>query len=326
MTTVYLVGHINKLKVRMDANIINCFDYVIDKSTCCVKYCEINYIQNLKYDTDAIFILLPNAFDKETTSESKDIIKNMTNGKCLFFEDLKCKCGYKCDGTNTDCEWNKWYNENIVPYNFNCLISRYRSYIPLALELKHRVHYFPHLLNINIFDRKDTKEVDILFYGNHQPDFYPFRHRLYFILKNKNNNKLKDLRVRIIDHPGWGPKSKRRGCVGQKLYTEINNAWLTVCTKAIHNALLAKYIETVMGGSVILGDYPDIDDCFRDNMVYIHNDMTDDDIMDKIIDSINDKTTLNKFIYNNNAIAHRFSLEACINIFDSIVGSISDGK
>jgi ribosome-interacting GTPase 1 len=82
-----------------------------------------------------------------------------------------------------------------------------------------------------------------------------------------------------------------------------------------------------MGCSVILGDRPDInDECIRNNMVYINNDMTDDDIMDKIIESLNDKTKLNKFIYNNNKIAHSFSLESCVNIFDTIIRSIYDDK
>jgi hypothetical protein len=120
MTIVYLVGHINKLKDRMDANIINCFDYIAENSAYNsdynVKYYEINCIKNLEYNTSDIFILLPNAFDKETISESRDIIKNMTNHKCLFFEDLKCKCGYKCNGTASECEWKKWYDKNIVPY------------------------------------------------------------------------------------------------------------------------------------------------------------------------------------------------------------------
>jgi hypothetical protein len=217
MTIVYLVGHINKLKDRMDANIINCFDYIAENSAYNlaynVKYYEINCIKNLEYNTSDIFILLPNAFDKETISESRDIIKNMTNHKCLFFEDLKCKCGYKCNGTASECEWKKWYDKNIVPYNFNCLISRYKSYIPLELESRHKIHYFPFFLNINMLSNNDTKKIDILFYGNHQPDFYPFRHRLYCMLKNKNNNKLKDLQVKIIEHPGWGARSQKMGAL-----------------------------------------------------------------------------------------------------------------
>jgi len=87
---------------------------------------------------------------------------------------------------------------------------------------------------------------------------------------------------------------------GIELNKLISQSWMTCACCAINSSLVAKYYEIGLGGSVVLGDYPEYEteQYLKENMIYIDRSMTDDEIIDIIKKALDDKKKLNEYSSN----------------------------
>lgn len=127
------------------------------------------------------------------------------------------------------------------------------------------------------------------------------------------------------------PYSKHRNpetmYTGESLAKEINKSWLTIATKSINNLLLAKYYEIPMFGSVVCGDYPDLEDetFLRDHMVYIDIDMSDEQILSTIKEALKDKKTLLELSeITHEYFLNKYTIDRGVIYFDNLIDKISD--
>lgn len=154
-----------------------------------------------------------------------------------------------------------------------------------------KIYHLPHHIDNNYFhDYELEKEYDIFFFGNSKPRFYPFRHRLKELLQK--NEDLKSLKILVWEGIRNYFKFDSRKSNDQ-LSKVMNQSWLTICTKSKCNMLLGKYFETSMSGSVVCGDISeDGEQTWKDNMIYIDDSMSDEEIIKEIKDALLDKEKL----------------------------------
>ena len=83
-------------------------------------------------------------------------------------------------------------------------------------------------------DYKLAKKYDIIFYGSSNPRVYPFRSRLFYLLK-KNTH-----RFNILFLPYNKRREPEKIISGVDLYKLIGQSWLTCACSAISNCLSDK--------------------------------------------------------------------------------------
>lgn len=154
-----------------------------------------------------------------------------------------------------------------------------------------KIYHLPHHIDNNYFrDYELAKKYDIFFFGNSKPRFYPFRHRLKELLQK--NEDLKSLKILVWEGIRNYFKFDSRKSNDQ-LSKVMNQSWLTICTKSKCNMLLGKYFETSMSGSVVCGDISeDGEQTWKDNMIYIDDSMSDEEIIKEIKEALLDKEKL----------------------------------
>lgn len=181
-------------------------------------------------------------------------------------------------------------NKYLEEYNILGIISPYLK-TDKSNEIKSEIYHLPHHIDSNKFmDWGREKKYDIFIYGNCSPIRYPLRNRILKLLKKESEN------LKILF---WENKLSRNyfrfnnSISNENLSKRINESWLCVCTSSYSNVLLGKYIETSMSGSCVLGDMPeDGREIWENNFVEIRNEMSDDDIIERIKESLKDKEEL----------------------------------
>ena len=195
------------------------------------------------------------------------------------------------------------------------------NYIISQCPGKQFVH-FPHYIDTSIFsNNKSIKKYDILIYGN-LSDWYPFRKRLLSLIKNNNYNYY------YLQHPGYNEnneKNENTFITKEKLSLLINQSKLTICTSSVFDYFVKKYIEISLSGSIICGDFPDLENnIYLDNMCNINNNMSDEDILK----TINKYLNLTPIEYNNiinnayNISLSNFSHTIGVNKFNTFINNI----
>jgi len=266
------IGHKN----RMDTYLWDFYNFIQRSSKCNVELRDES--ENLKSICDENTILYVVA----------GILPDLTDVKCFKkiydYADLTCRCGYKCLGNLHTCK-----SKNSIRHvkQYDHILYRYDTYIIREHLQKCNIEKFPYYFDNDVFkDWKLEKQYDILFFGNIWKNFYPFRNKLYNILK-KNRNKFKCLFLgyNLTDHTTMVTK--------EELSKLINQSWLTVATKSTGNLLFMKYYEIAFSNSIVLGDYPDLEqNYFADNMININIDMTEQQIVSIIQNALSDKNKL----------------------------------
>jgi hypothetical protein len=127
------------------------------------------------------------------------------------------------------------------------------------------------------------------YYPDGIPDkvnFYPLRYRLKeLVLKHKDKYRIKHI---TTSNQGW--KFDTRGSNLSKI---INQSYLTIATRSRIDKCMQKYFEISASDSTILGDIPtDFKHILKDNIVEINMHMTDQEILDIIDRTLEDKDTL----------------------------------
>lgn len=164
------------------------------------------------------------------------------------------------------------------------ILSVHHSYYANEYKKKYPKIYISqldHYLDNSIFKPpiiRSNKIYDIIFYGYIDKQ-YPFRQRLYKMLKNTTKYK-----IMWIPHPGYHNLSKVKNIVvGKKLAQLLSQSKLSICTSSKYKIIVKKYFETAMSDCLPCGDLPDdYRDVFGDYMVEISPDMSDSEILNKI--------------------------------------------
>lgn len=230
--------------------------------------------------------------------EDTDKIKNYLEqylkikSKYLIIQDFNCDHDYK-NGLNGLISYLKENNINniITPYLKNYGIRKIKNKIK-----KINIIHVPHHIKSEYFKNwSNEKKYDIFIFGNKSNNFYPFRYRLYNLLKKHEKD------FNIVFWEGFRNYFRFNNSISnENLSKKINNSWITICTSSKFNLLLGKYIETSMSGSVICGDLPkDGTEIWNNNMIELKNNMSDEEILSIIKTNLNDKKKLNEIINNN---------------------------
>ena len=110
----------------------------------------------------------------------------------------------------------------------------------------------PHFVDTNIFtDYRLAKKWDIIFYGTHGSDWYPFRNRLYTLLLNCTLIKTK-----FITFTGYSPDKAKLMPRGVQLAKLINQSWISIATTSRVDYFVKKYIEIPACNTMIAGNIP----------------------------------------------------------------------
>jgi hypothetical protein len=231
--------------------------------------------------------------DLETDIQIKNFILPFMDikNKYLIIQDFNCNHDY-LNGLNglTKFLIDNKINNIITPYLKNNGIEKIKKNIK-NINIIHMQHH----INSNYFKNwKLEKKYDIFIFGNISKKFYPFRWRLYNLLKKYQDD------LNILFWEGIRNYFKfKKNISNENLSKCINKSWITICTSSKFKLVLGKYMETSMSGSVICGDLPeDGKDTWKGNMIEINENMTDDQIINIISKYLDDKNELNKIINN----------------------------
>jgi len=202
---------------------------------------------------------------KRQLKKYNDILCNIKN-KYVLIQDMHPKSYTSIDEFSTYCNVN---NINIIFTFFNC--AECKSIRNKTPNVKH--YQLCHHIDTDKFkDYNMDKIYDIFLFGATHPKHYPFRHRLFELI-NKNTDKFN---VLYLEKPGNFDKSKCEDGLSRL----INQSKITISTKSRYNYLLGKYFEIGASKSLIVGDNSSDGTMFRDKMVVIDNNMTDEKILE----------------------------------------------
>ena len=285
---IVIIADWTGFKHRPDKLDYNFFTYIKSNSKFKVILCQLekNEIKETikKNDIIIVFTCTPN-------------IKTYNNKKIYYIYDLCCRCACGgCDGTRDNCLY-KNQQHYINEQKFDYIWYKYETPITKRLSsLNSNYFKFPHMMyNTKNIDKyfKLKKKYDILFYGATYPKMYPFRNRLYYILKKNEKN----INIKFLP---WSKRHPEKMIIGTELNKFISESWLSCATCAQNNSLVSKYFEIPLHGSVILGNYPEYESeqYIKQNMIYINKSMTDEDILNCITEALKNKKKLQQYSEN----------------------------
>ena len=157
--------------------------------------------------------------------------------------------------------------------------------------------YNPHHANPNIFKPLNIqKDIDILISGVTKKTHYPFKYRLFNLINKYKDTKLSKYNIYIHKHPGYNNELNFENQNQIEYNQIINRSKLCICCTSRYNYRLAKYVEIPMSGSVIIGDLPYEDERFSNFVVKINNEMSDEEIINIIINTLENQRELDKKI------------------------------
>ena len=223
---------------------------------------------------------------------------------------------------------NSYPDKNIL--NFNSRYFDNKVYKDYKLKKKYDIliygtRDFPYIITNNKLKvvenyKKEYKEI----YKKNCPDkidFYELRTKLEKILikyRHKYN-------IHILDN---GKNIKSYPITGENLSKLINQSYMTVCCSSVCDLLFYKHLEIPASNSVILGDYPsDYEETFKNNVIKIDKFMSEEEIINKIDEALNDKKTLLEKSQRLHDIIHKkHCLENSIEDFKNIIDKIENTK
>ena len=134
--------------------------------------------------------------------------------------------------------------------------------------------------------KESEKEYDIVFYGYHDPKFYPLRNKIYRCLKYIQQ-KYPLSKIKIIEHPGYRDYSFNIPC-GRELSILLNKSKFAISTSSYKNLFLKKYIEIPLSGCYLVGDIPKkYKELLNNNILEIKQEEEINIILKKLVDIVN---------------------------------------
>lgn len=199
----------------------------------------------------------------------------------------------------------EWTEKEIVESNSSLIIFHHENDTHGSLESyrkrfpKITFEYIPHSAEKSIFNVDNTidKLYDILLVGavGHQSKLgqhYPLRDRMHSLIekfKPKYN-------VGISPRPGSRFNDAWTDKYAKEFAAVINSSKICITDSGAPKSRFGKYVEIPMCGSVIAGDIPNDDsDSFKKFVIEINMDMTDEEIISKITEYLDNPEKLNNF-------------------------------
>lgn len=191
----------------------------------------------------------------------------------------------------------KWTREEIDKSQSNLIICHHKNdwekYVQLyADDINKKFVYIPHHANPEIFyNQYLDKDIDILIAGVIKEKHYPLKRRLYNLI----TQNLQGYNVHIHQHPKYIHNDAYTNRIQKEFAELINRSKIVVSCTSAYKYRLGKYVEIPMCGSVILGDIPYEDaENFRKFVLEVNMDMSDDEILQKIKNSLANQELLYK--------------------------------
>lgn len=175
-----------------------------------------------------------------------------------------------------------WSTKEVINSHSNIVICHHDNDVlryPHLIEKGYWLKHIPHSAEKYFFhDYKLPKDRDVLLTGIVGLSKYPFRNRLLNLLKHP---RLKKYKCEYLS-PNRGIKDVDDQCID--FSKQMNRTKVVLSCSSEFKYVLAKYIETPMSHTFHLSDRPDERGEFFDQfMDYIEMEMSDDEIVDKII-------------------------------------------
>jgi len=175
----------------------------------------------------------------------------------------------------------------------------YKEYCKLKTDtIVQSVTYYPYPVHLDYKAQqlvKYEKIYDILLFGSIRmkgdDEYYSFRSRLYYIFKDNRNTTLKNIRIKIIDHPDNTSTETISYIIGNDLIKMIKQSKFVICTSSRFNLLFRKYVEVNYSNTYIIGKNP-----FKivptDSIIIIEPTMSNETIISRLIDAVEKYDTL----------------------------------
>jgi len=161
-----------------------------------------------------------------------------------------------------------------------------------------KITYYPYPVNVKYIDNSDAcdtnsnKRYDILYFGNAESVIYPLRNRIYKLLDYPILTKYN---IKIIEFNGYTYNKNKQFIIGEELINLIKESKYVICTSSIYRVLLRKYIEVNYSGTMIIGDNS-LNIVNPSSIIHIDNTMSDDIILDKMCNAIDNYDKLYNII------------------------------
>ncbi len=187
---------------------------------------------------------------------------------------------------------------------------------------------YEHYINPEIFKdwgRTVKKDIDVLCFGAAGWTHYPFRERLFNLLK-KNSSKLK---VFFLEHPGYGSE-RTHNVTNETLSKLINRAKMTVVTPSYFDFFLKKYIEVALSNSTLIGNLPSGEDDglnYEGCIIELSPSMSDEEILNKITEYAGENRDDERKAIAKKAmhIAHKYNTyEVGLDIFNKLLDQMTN--
>ena len=178
----------------------------------------------------------------------------------------------------------------ILGNKYQYLISTYDcddlAQLCKGLPSVRKTYVIPHHIDTELYKERGLPKIyDVLFYGNTNPERYPFRNRLRRLLASSH------LKVRIIEHPGAHVFDEERCSEG--LARIINQSEISIATPPVGDYLVAKYFEISAAGSVVAGKMAAQGrDIWKEHYVQLEEDMSDLEILARLTAALKDNDSL----------------------------------
>jgi hypothetical protein len=204
----------------------------------------------------------------------------------------------------------KWTQKEINESGSNLIICHHlndwEKYIKLyENSINKKFIYLPHHANPDIFyNQYLEKDIDILIAGVIKEKNYPLKYRLSNLVKKY----LQKYKIHILQHPGYSINDAYTDKIQKEFAYYINRSKLVISCTSTYNYRLGKYVEIPMCGGVIIGDIPyEEQDDFRKFIVEVNMSMTDDEIIDKIKNTLENQELLLKYSLIGEAWAQKYT-------------------
>lgn len=181
---------------------------------------------------------------------------------------------------------------------------------------------YPHFVDTSIYKNYNQQKThDIILYGCTNLSVYPFRSRLFNLIRN-----CKKFKVLYIPFPGYNVPNKNMITHGKKLAQMINKAYIGISTGSIHNYFLKKYLEIPASYTMVAGDIPPrYKYILQGNIIELYPHMSDAKIISILQKALEDKQKLlDDTKHLHDLIVNNFSFEAGNNTFQTIIKTIDD--
>ncbi|MFW6130812.1 MAG: hypothetical protein ACOC56_06460 [Atribacterota bacterium] len=195
----------------------------------------------------------------------------------------------------------------IEKFNINAICCRYKNDINLYNNKLCYSFYINHAIDKNLrHDIKVNKDIDLLFYGSASRRNFPFRHRIYELLKNYKDP---DLNIAVINHPGYIKNTHKHNdnniIIDDKLTYAINKSWMTFLDGGKMSNMFLKYIEVPACASVMCGTMPEeAPNTFKKNYIHLDPSWNNLKIINTIKEALSNKKKLQKMIKHNYEEVH----------------------